>query len=53
MHMLILVMKRKHHDEGLYEGLGSPQIKSIRVKCEMDRIKNHFAGPDKVLNKGL
>ena len=24
--------------------MGFPQITSIRVKCEMDRIKNQFAG---------
>ena len=38
--MLTPMMKGKHHDEGLYEGLGSPQVKSIRVDCEMDHIKN-------------
>ena len=37
-------MKRKHHEKEVYEGVGFPQIKSITVKCEMDRIKNHFAG---------
>ena len=42
--MLIPTTKGKHHDEGVYEGVGLPQIKIIRVECKMDRIKNHFAG---------
>ena len=42
--MIIPTMKRKHHEKEVYEGVGFPQIKSITVKCEMDRIKNHFAG---------
>ena len=42
--MLIHTMKGKHHDEGLYEVVGFPHIKSIRVELEMDRIKNQFAG---------
>ena len=42
--MLIPTMKLKHHVEVVYEGLGFPQIKSIRVECIMDRINNHFAG---------
>ena len=29
--MLIPMMKVKQHDEGVYEGVGSPQVKSIRV----------------------
>ena len=28
----------------MYEGVGFLQIKSIRDECEMDRIKNQFAG---------
>ena len=40
--MLISTMKGKHHDEGVYEGLGFPQVKSIRVECKMDCIKNQF-----------
>ena len=35
-HMLISTMKGKHHDEGVYEVLGFPQVKSIRVECKMD-----------------
>ena len=42
--MLIPTMKGKHHDEGVYEGVGFPHIKSIKVECKMYRIKNHFAG---------
>ena len=42
--ILIPTIKGKHHDEGVYEGVGFPQIKSIRVKCKMDHIKNQFAG---------
>ena len=42
--MLIPTMKGKHHYERVYEEVGFPHIKSIRVECETDRTKNQFAG---------
>ena len=51
--MLIPTMKGKHHDEGVYKGIGFPHIKSIRVKCEMDSIKNHFAGAGYITKRGV
>ena len=53
MHMLIPSMKGKHHDEGVYEGVGFPQVKSIRVECKMDRIKNQFAGAGYSTKRGV
>ena len=41
--MLIPKIKGKHHDKGVYEGVGFPQVKSIRVEYKMDRINNQFA----------
>ena len=32
---------------------GYPQIKSIRVKCRMDRTKNHFAGARYSTKRGV
>ena len=51
--MLIPTMRGKHHDEGVYEGVGFPQIKSIRVECKMDRIKSHFAGAGYSTKRGV
>ena len=51
--ILILIMKGKHHDEGVYEGVGFPQIKIIRVKCEMDCIKNQFAASGYSTKQGV
>ena len=51
--MLIHTMKGKHHDEGVCEGVGLPQIKSIGVEFKMDRIKNHFAGPGYSTKRGV
>ena len=42
--MLIPTMKGGNHDEVMYKEVGFPQVKSIRVECEMDCIKNHFSG---------
>ena len=36
--MLIPTMKEKHHGEGVCNGVGFPQVKSIRVECKMNRI---------------
>ena len=51
--MLIPTMKGKHHDERVYDGVGLPQIKSIRVECKMDRINNHFAGTGYSTKRGV
>ena len=51
--MIIPTMKGKHHDDGLYEGVGFPQIKTIRVECEMDRINNQFAGARYSTRRGV
>ena len=40
--MFIYTVKGKDHDEGVYKGAGFPQVKCMRVECEMDHIKNHF-----------
>ena len=53
MQMLIPTMNGKHHDEGVYEGVGFPQVKSIRVKCKMDRIKNQFEGAGYITKRGV
>ena len=50
--MLIPAMKVKHHDEGVYEGIGFTQIKNIGVECEMDHIKNHFSGAGHSTKRG-
>ena len=52
-HMLIPTAKGKQHDEGVYDGVGFPQIKSIGVEFKMDRIKNHFAGPGYSTKRGV
>ena len=46
-------MKGKHQDEGVYMGVGFPQIKSIRVECKMDCIKNHFSGSGYSTKQGV
>ena len=52
-YMLIPTMKGKHHDKVVCKGVGFPYIKSIRVKCEMDRIKNQFAGAGCSTKRGV
>ena len=37
----------------MYEGVGFPQVKSIRVECEMDRITNQFAGAGYSTKRGV
>ena len=51
--IVIPTMKGKHHEEGVYEGVGFPQVKSIRVECEMDRITNQFAGAGYSTKRGV
>ena len=51
--MPIPTVKGKHHDEGVYEGVGFPQVKSISVECKMDRINNQFAGAGYSTKRGI
>ena len=37
----------------MYQGVGFPQIDSIRAECETDRIKNHFAGARYITKRGV
>ena len=37
----------------MYEGVGFPKIKSIRIECETDRIKNQFADAGYSTKRGV
>ena len=51
--ILIPTIKGKHHDEGVYEGVGFPQVKSIKFECEMYRIKDQFSGARYSTKRGV